>query len=97
LVVVLSGDQRLSISPDVAPTEQIQADFAPQRAFISETAGAAVTRAEPHFSFISIVGVAAKLERRPADARLFIGCGLDDSYCFHMVSLVVIESASIFD
>jgi hypothetical protein len=85
-VVVVSDDQCLGTSSDITPAEQVQADFAPQRAFVREAAGAAVARAEPHFSFIPIGGVATKLERCPADARLFILCGYDDFYCLHVVS-----------
>lgn len=79
-MIAFSGNQRLGISSDVAPAEQIQADFAPQRAFVGEAAGAAVARAEPDFRSISVGGVPAKLERRSADAGLFIRGGHDDFY-----------------
>jgi hypothetical protein len=94
-IVVFSGNQRLGISSNIAPAEQVQADFAPQRAFVSQPAGAAVARAEPPLSFTPVGRVAAKLERRSAHAGLSIRHGPDNSYCIHVVSVIGAESESI--
>ncbi len=33
-VLVFSFDQRLRVAPEIAPAEQVQADFASERAFV---------------------------------------------------------------
>ena len=48
IIVRVRGDQGFGITAEIAPTQQVQTHFAPERAFISQSAGAALARAEPY-------------------------------------------------
>lgn len=62
------GDQRLSVSAEIAPAEQIQSDLPPERAFVGQPASAAVAGAEPYLTRISVARGAVDAERSAADA-----------------------------
>ena len=82
-------DQRLGVSPEIAPAQQIQADFAPERSLVSPAARAAVAHTEPQFNGSSIGRCSADAERGAANAGLSFVLGHNNFYSFHSVPLVL--------
>jgi len=81
-MALFASDQGSGIAPQIAQTQQIQSDFAPQGAFVSEPVGAAVTRAEPD-RFVSRPGDVCAVKRGAAHAGFGFGAGEDDLQGFH--------------
>jgi hypothetical protein len=84
IVFRMGGDKRLSVAPQVAPTQQIQAHFTPQSAFVAQAARAAVARAEPDFGIVFVAGAPADKNRGAAHTGFSFHGRHNDFYSFHI-------------
>lgn len=93
--VRMRREQGLSVAAEITPAQQIEPNFAPQGTLISQAAGAAVARAEPHVDLAFGARLPADAERGAANARLLFAGGHDDFHgCHSNVLFVKLRSES---
>jgi hypothetical protein len=84
VVFRVGGDKRLSVAPQVAPTQQIQAHFTPQGAFVAQATRAAVSLAKPYFGIAFVGRAPADTKGGAANAGFSFSGGHNNLYRFHI-------------